>query len=674
MPQALEDEHLSNFEKAAKKRAVMPVILGLAIVLLTGFAIFGIFHLVENQRTFELQRWQAHLSEASQGASEAAGHWLSERQQVLIKASVNPTVQIYLSELALAGFDPSKIQSVDAKRGFVGSYIAALGQRAPFVGEERADAKGAGVALFSGNQTLIASSVGFEPRFKDFQPALAGARDTPVGATFQNVDGQAFAYLVAPVKATQMPMPVVGAGHPIGYVVAVFPLGKAFLVQLAERSGFSSGVTLLDNTSNGVQALDVGADTVTWRPLSTDQANGRNLMAASKMPGHLFDSIDIDEASPLVMANSVANTTWTVVAYVDRSIALGGVTERLRSLLVTLLFGLLAVIAAVFALWRHGVSINALRAAHMAEAYAVEIAQRERVLQMVADTYPGELALVDRDDRVAFANVRFAGGAGADATALVGSPLVQTLPKVFGDEAQQVIDRSRREMTLAHTSDAIEVDGRFLTFSATPLRGTGWQEGGALLSINDVTDAVLAREKKAQLYWGLVDLLLDTIDQRDPGAAAHSRRVSKLSAGLMRQSDGSKEDVETAEIAGALLNVGKLFVPSELLTKSGKLDSDERDTFLSGGQKWLDLLLKVPFDLPIVAVLSDAQSLMQGRITPEQARAVARVIVVANGYVALVSPRTYRELYSHEDAIAALSENRTMDVEIVKKMNHARLV
>jgi PAS domain S-box-containing protein len=666
---------LSDFEAGLKKRPTAQFIIGTAIVVATLIAIWGVFYLVGNQRIFELHRWQNRLSEASQGAADAAGDWLTERRQVLMKAAANPTVQIYLSELALAGNDQSKIQSGGAKRGFVGSYIAALGQRVPFD-----QTGGGGIALFSGGETLIASSAGFEPRFDDFRAALKAAQGGAVGATFGNVEGGgeggAFAYMLMPVTAMQMQMPVPGmgtgdgsgAGKPIGYLVAAFPFGKELGAQMAARGGFSSGIRLMDMGSDKAQVLDVGPDGSRWRVLETGKPDDRELMRIGAEPGQLIDAGGFADGGALVLAAKVPRSAWTVAAYIDRSVALGGVNERLRNLLVTLLFGLFAVIAAVFALWRHGVSVNALKAAHAAEAHAAEIAQRERVLQMVADTYPGELALVDRQDRIAFANARFAGGVGAEASSLVGRALAQSLPKFIGAEALRIIERSRRDEITAHTDDALDVGGRFFALSATPLRGAGWQEGGALLSINDVTDAVQAKEKKARFYWGLVDLLLDAIDQRDPGAAAHSRRVAKLSAEIMRAQEASEAEVETAEIAGALLNVGKLFVPSALLTKSGALDSDERDTILSGSQKWLGLLSRVPFDLPIAEVLGDAQSLMQGRVAAAHVSVIARVIVVANGYVALVSPRTYRQAHSHDEAIDSLAENVVMDGRIVEML------
>lgn len=655
---------MSDFEAGSKRRATVQLTIGAAIVVLTVVAIWGVFYLVGNQRDFELDRWHNHLERSSNGVSSAAEDWLAQRQQTLIKVTMNPTVQIYLSELALAGFDQTKIPSGDAKRGFVGSYIATLGQKEPF--EVQGDG---GIALFSGQQALIASSVGFVPRFADYQKALDQLRAGPVGVAFLNDEGSAFTFMVAPIRAMQMPMP--GMGEPIGYLVAAFPVGSEFSALLNARSGFSNGVLLFDTSADGVQLLEVAPDSSVWRLLNQDEPKDRELLQIAKASDQLADVEALGQDGALVLARSVGNTSWVVATYIDKSFALGGVTERLRALLLTLLFGLLAVIAAVLALWRHGVSVNALKAARVANAHTEEIVQRERVLQMVADTYPGELVLVDDRNQIVFANARFAGGAGSEAAALIGHDIAHSVPKFVGAEALQVVDRSRRDKSIAHSADALEVGGRFLALSATPLRGAGWQEGGALLSINDVTDTVQAKEKKAQFYWGLVDLLLDAIDQRDPGAAAHSRRVSKISADIMREQMASKEEVETAEIAGALLNAGKLFVPSELLTKSSALDSAERNTIFSGGQKWLGLLSRVPFDLPITEVLADAQALMQNRMTPDKANLIARVIIVANGYVALVSPRTYREAYSHDAAIGSLADNRLMDVQIVETLKRA---
>ena len=508
---------MATLNTSLKSRRSGPLLVGLAIVLATLLAIFGIFRLVGAQRDFELDRWQARLAATTQSMGEAARGWLETRQAALDAAAANPTVQIYLSELALAGFDAGQIMANETKRGFVDSYIAALARRAPFD-------DGSGVALVAGNHALVTSSEGFVPGLANFKPIMAAGGGVAMGVTMSDENGQAVMRMAAPVAAM---MPGAAAA---GFVLVRAPMDDALLAQLKARNGFASGFALLDVEANRISMLDPQG----WRVLTPATMGDADLMAAARKPGRLVTGDEF-----LLLAAPVTGTSWVTVSMIDRETALGGVQERLQGLLLSLLFALLAVIAVVLA---------------------------------------------------AFA-------------------------------------------------------------------------------INRVSEEAKAKERKAQFYWGLTDLLLDAIDQRDPGAAAHSRRVSALSADLMRARAAKPDETETAEIAGALLNVGKLFVPSNVLTKSGALDPEERGQFSSGSEKWLDLLSKVPFDLPISDVLAEAHGLMQGRLALDETRfQAARAIVVANGYIALVSPRTYRDPKSAGEAIALLVNSRGMDAQIISTL------
>lgn len=527
---------MSGLNRFLNVKGRLPVFLGLVIVAVTVVAIVGIFRLVGAQQDFELQRWQARLASAGANMGQAASGWVAERRNLLTGAAANPTVQIYLSELALAGFDEARVQSAEAKRGFVGSYIVSLGDRAKF-------GAGGGIALFAGNGVLVASTADFAPDFSLVASTLIKSEGHSAGVTAvsdQRADG-AWLRFVVPVVAMMNP-----AAGPVGYVVGSARIDADLSEAMRAQSGFSTGAVLLDRRTGAIWRLASEGEAPVWHPLDVMKTDDAALAQAAHAQSQMVDVNGLVAEGALAYAAPVEGTSWLVVASVDRLTALGGVNERLRSLLLTLLFALLAVIAAMLALWRHGVSVNAIATAQVVKAHA---------------------------------------------------------------------------------------------------------------------------EAKVQLYWGLADLLLDAIDQRDPGAAAHSRRVASLSGALMKQGGGSAQEIETAEISGALLNVGKLFVPIDVLTKSGALDPEERGQLSSGSEKWLDLLSKVPFDLPIVEVLSQAHSLMQGRATlATTSSLVAQTIVVANGYVALVSPRTYRHSKSHGDSVSILSASATMNVQVVRML------
>lgn len=165
-----------------------------------------------------------------------------------------------------------------------------------------------------------------------------------------------------------------------------------------------------------------------------------------------------------------------------------------------------------------------------------------------------------------------------------------------------------------------------------------------------------AREAGVKLYRGVAEVLLQAIDQRDPGAAEHSRRVAALSRQVALKMGASDAEADVAELAGAVMNVGKLFVPVTLLTKAGELDETEASQFDEGSARWLDLLARSPFDPPLEPVLRDAYRLGRGEAV--ETAAVARnayIIVLANRAVALMSPRAYRMAHSPRETLEILS-------------------
>lgn len=183
---------------------------------------------------------------------------------------------------------------------------------------------------------------------------------------------------------------------------------------------------------------------------------------------------------------------------------------------------------------------------------------------------------------------------------------------------------------------------------------------GLLLLWRHVTavQQAVAREAGVKLYRGVAEVLLQAIDQRDPGAAEHSRRVADLSRRVAERMGISAADTDTAELAGALMNVGKLFVPVPLLTKSGTLKEAEASQFADGTARWLDILERASLDLPLAAVLRDADHLGRGEAgvgTPHDR--ITYIIVAANKAVALVSPRAYRMAHSPQETLAILAKS-----------------
>ncbi len=105
-------------------------------------------------------------------------------------------------------------------------------------------------------------------------------------------------------------------------------------------------------------------------------------------------------------------------------------------------------------------------------------------------------------------------------------------------------------------------------------------------------------------------------------------------------------DVECVEVAGRLMNLGKILVPEELLTKSEPLTDDELALIRNSIATSADLLDGVEFTGPVVETLRQlAEDVTGGKGSGNGEGEVmlsTRIVAVANAFVALASPRAYR--------------------------------
>ncbi|NDA63763.1 MAG: HD domain-containing protein, partial [Chitinophagia bacterium] len=144
-------------------------------------------------------------------------------------------------------------------------------------------------------------------------------------------------------------------------------------------------------------------------------------------------------------------------------------------------------------------------------------------------------------------------------------------------------------------------------------------------------------------------------DRRDPYAKNHSAKVARLARGVAEEMHLDATTADTTETAGKLMNIGKLGVSSELLTKKGKLSNDERKSIHESFYASAEFLKGIEFKGPVVETLRQCHEHWDGEgprgLKGEKILISARIIAVANAFIAMVSPRAYRAGIKRKDAI-----------------------
>ncbi|HBT50495.1 MAG TPA: hypothetical protein DEA49_00025 [Petrotoga sp.] len=154
-------------------------------------------------------------------------------------------------------------------------------------------------------------------------------------------------------------------------------------------------------------------------------------------------------------------------------------------------------------------------------------------------------------------------------------------------------------------------------------------------------------------------------ESHDENSKKHIYRVSVLSAFFAEKLGLPKEQVEKIRDFSPLHDVGKLFVPAEILNKPGKLNEKEWEE-IKKHPLYADNLLEGSYFETARKIALYHHERYDGngypfRLRDEQIPIEAQIVGLVDVYDALRSKRSYKEAFSHREAVEILlhGDNRT---------------
>jgi putative nucleotidyltransferase with HDIG domain len=169
-----------------------------------------------------------------------------------------------------------------------------------------------------------------------------------------------------------------------------------------------------------------------------------------------------------------------------------------------------------------------------------------------------------------------------------------------------------------------------------------------------------------------IDSLSSAIEMRDPYTAGHQERVTRLARAIAREMDLAEESVEAIEIAGVIHDIGKLYVPAEILSKPTKLTEIEYALIKMHAQAGYTILSKIDFPWPIARIVHEHHELVNGSGYPrglagKDILLEARILCVADVVEAMSSHRPYRPALGIGAALEEIAQKRGIlyDREVV---------
>jgi putative nucleotidyltransferase with HDIG domain len=172
----------------------------------------------------------------------------------------------------------------------------------------------------------------------------------------------------------------------------------------------------------------------------------------------------------------------------------------------------------------------------------------------------------------------------------------------------------------------------------------------AAINIDNATDVESIKRKHSELQKamvGVIHAISRVVGSRDPYTAGHQRRVAELARAIAREMGLSDWQITGIYVAGLLHDVGKVAVPSEILSKPGKINNSEFDIIKCHCQVGYEILQKIDFPWPVTRAVLQHHERLDGSGYPHGFTASdiileARIIGVADVIEAMSSHRPYR--------------------------------
>ena len=267
-----------------------------------------------------------------------------------------------------------------------------------------------------------------------------------------------------------------------------------------------------------------------------------------------------------------------------------------------------------------------------------------------------------------------------DANHLVGSLLGYKPSEYLGKEFVEFVDAQEKE----------EVGKKVTANSAKPFETTAKKKDGTLFPVEVVAKNLLIQEepmtvvalrdiserkgqskegqetvaKLKDALEGTIRTMALTIALRDPFAAGHGESVSKLSTAIAQEMGLSEEQVEGLRVAGIIHDIGKVSLPTEILSKPGGISDAERLLIENHPKMGHDMLKDIKFPWPVATMVLQHHERMNGTGYPaglpgDKLMLEAKILAVADTVDAILSDRSYRPAKGLENVIEELTKNKT---------------
>lgn len=294
-------------------------------------------------------------------------------------------------------------------------------------------------------------------------------------------------------------------------------------------------------------------------------------------------------------------------------------------------------------------------------------------LEIILDSVPAIIFYKDIEGRFVRVNKTMADSLKVQAKDILGKTTEELFPKEQAEQMkkddQEVIISGKIKKSIIQpytTPDGI----KFLSSDKIPYQDKKGKIIGVIGLAKDITEQRKSEQELQQNYQktkramdATIETMSKIVEAKDPYTAGHQQRVSQLATAIAKELNLSQDKIEGIRIASLIHDIGKIGLPTEILSKPTKLSDIEFSLIKEHPQIGYNILKSIDFSYPVAEIILQHHERLNGsgysnHLKGDQIFLESRIIGVADVVEAMSSHRPYRPSLGIDKALEEISQNK----------------
>lgn len=659
----------------ARQGVKIVVVLAFVLVLSAGMA-FLAGRAIDEKRQVTLDNQEKRLRLLAHGRAQMVEAWLENLSQQGDRLIKSDLFRLYAAEVDSINGDLASIFGAVPGQD-VESDVSELAQQLPMMQnmlrEFSAYAGFVNARILNREGDAYIATDGHLPPMLAEQVAQATAairskspRFSPLRKTEQGVEMDVYVPIFPPDDQA-------GEQTPVGTLMITRQVSGQITELLSNSSLSAEGekTRLMQRTDEGFREVtpwtasgfsDVVAD------ISLDE-NG-------VMPFALRNSLSDDSRRVFSIAFPVNGPQWWIVQEAGAQDVLGPIESYSGTVYVVTGLGVLTALLMAGLAWWVMAGVQSKRVAAKFKALAMQIDEQKRFIDSINANIEEFITLKNSDGKYTYVNDAFAQAVGRSRDEIIGMDAVA----VFGyDTAKRlasmddIVENESRQV-IVNESVYLRSQRYHFQIAKSPYCDNLGICVGIVEVYRDMTEFVAIQEKNRRLIRRAMEALGSTIEAADPYLGGHTKLLAGLSVEVAHHMQLPETDVAEIETAANLSQIGKMFVPNEVLTKPGKLTTEEKAIMENHVEHAYRILKDIDIAEGVLMAIYQMSEHMDGsgypkKLTGDAIILPARILSTLNAFCAMIRPRSYRGAKTPEEALEILLQERTKyDQEVIRAL------